>query len=213
MSRHGGYAAFSQELAEHVQRLHPNNSMIGRAMNAFSSTTDSTIISASEARKIIRHATCFEGEIEGLSWKSCRGEPFIFYFYSFSSVSLASVHINLERKKPCLYFLFVFQEYGLEDVAYTGFVRVTGYKSLISASDMSYAVTALLECNTQVVQGALDQKPFVDAFNVAYDALNPKSSASFKSKGFDLSTLVNGGDLSGPLASVLVFVWPFLCNS
>lgn len=92
---------------------------------------------------------------------------------------------------------YLFQDYGLEDVAYTGFVRVTGYKSLISASDMSYAVTALLECNTQVVQGALDQQPFVDAFNVAYDALNPKSSASFKSEGFDLSTLVNGGDLSG----------------
>ena len=94
----------------------------------------------------------------------------------------------------------------MEDVAYTGFVRVTGYKSLISASDMSYAVTALLECNTQSTSANDNSgKPFLDAFNVAYDALNPKSSSNpsaillgnSKSEGFDLSTLVNGGDLSG----------------
>ncbi len=83
-------------------------------------------------------------------------------------------------------------------MAYTGFVRVTGYKSLISASDMSFAITALLECNTAIVPISSDQQPLLDAFNVAYDALNPKSSsASVKSEGTDLSTLVNGGDLSG----------------
>ena len=94
----------------------------------------------------------------------------------------------------------------MEDVAYTGFVRVTGYKSLISASDMSYAVTALLECNTLATSvNDSSDKPLLDAFNVAYDALNPKSSSNgsaillgnAKSEGFDLSTLVNGGDLSG----------------
>jgi cell division control protein 45 len=50
----GGYAVFSQDLAESVQRLYPNDSVISRAMNAFSSTFDSTLISASEAGKIIR---------------------------------------------------------------------------------------------------------------------------------------------------------------
>jgi cell division control protein 45 len=63
---------------------------------------------------------------------------------------------------------------------------------------MSYAITALLECNTATVLDLSDQQPFLDAFNVAYDALNPKSSSvSVKSEGTDLSTLVNGGDLSG----------------
>lgn len=50
----GGYAVFSQDLSESVQRLYPNDSVISRAMNAFSSTVDSTLISASEAGKIIR---------------------------------------------------------------------------------------------------------------------------------------------------------------
>mgnify|MGYP000001967598 CR=1 FL=1 len=40
------------------------------------------------------------------------------------------------------------QEYGLEHLKYTAFIIVSGYKSLLSASDMSLAVTALLECDT-----------------------------------------------------------------
>lgn len=145
------------------------------------------------------------------------------------------------------------QEYGLQDVCYTGFLRVTGYNSLISASDMSYAVTALLDCVTPAVKannknsnnnndnrhggsdgdgqgravtpdrfdndvdegGEKQSSPRRDqqedellrAFNIAFDALNPNSGGSgingvsslrgnINMEGYDLNTLVNGGDLT-----------------
>ena len=97
---------------------------------------------------------------------------------------------------------------------------------MISASDVSHAVTALLECdvrssgtNTQQNDHNLDQEdvsPFldeeedeeralVDSFNVAYDALNPNGSTSLSFAGNfggdhedgDFSTIVNGGDSAG----------------
>lgn len=116
------------------------------------------------------------------------------------------------------------QEYGLGNVSYTGFVRVTGYKSLLSASDMSYAVTALLECSAAAQEGAgsssdgndddmlnheeREDREIVQAFNVAFDALNPNGSSTSSAtgallssdggiEGGDLSHLVNGGNMTG----------------
>ena len=37
-------------------------------------------------------------------------------------------------------------DFGLPQLEFTSFVRVTGYQSLLSASDTSYALSALLEC-------------------------------------------------------------------
>jgi cell division control protein 45 len=125
----------------------------------------------------------------------------------------------------------VLQEYGLENVKYTGFVRVTGYKSRLSASDMSYAVTALLECSAAAMVGGAsnssnvddtngdplaglneedrEDREMIEAFNVAFDALNsngggPVSSSSESmltevggGEGADLSNLVNGGNMTG----------------
>jgi cell division control protein 45 len=79
------------------------------------------------------------------------------------------------------------QPYGLEKLEYTSFNRITGYKSLVSASDMSYAVTGLLESES------------TDAFHAAFDALNSKViPSSISSEGYSVSNIVNGG----PLASV-----------
>lgn len=85
---------------------------------------------------------------------------------------------------------------------YTGFVRVTGYKSLLSASDVAYAITALLECESSSNEDNLmkggqstseDQNTFdaenveerglISSFNTAYDALNPNGSSSVNSYG------------------------------
>mmetsp|Transcript_7461 Transcript_7461/g.12306 ORF Transcript_7461/g.12306 Transcript_7461/m.12306 type:complete len:851 (-) Transcript_7461:158-2710(-) len=121
-----------------------------------------------------------------------------------------------ERLEECT------EEYGLGNVSYTGFVRVTGYKSLLSASDMSYAVTALLECSAAAQEGggastddddmldheAREDREIVQAFNVAFDALNPNGSSSSTTgatllssdggiEGGDLSHLVNGGNMTG----------------
>lgn len=114
------------------------------------------------------------------------------------------------------------EEYGLEHLKYTAFVRVSGYKSLLSASDMCLAVTALLECDTNKVSKTADKVPsdkdvydenkeqreLMHAFNIAYDALNSNSlSSTFGTirggevgglaEGMDLSTIVNGGDING----------------
>lgn len=109
-------------------------------------------------------------------------------------------------------------------MSYTGFVRVTGYKSLLSASDMSYAVTALLECSAAALEagsGDNDEEDdnlneedredheMIEAFNVAFDALNSNGSTSSAAtrtlasmegggvEGADLSNLVNGGNMTG----------------
>ena len=111
-------------------------------------------------------------------------------------------------------------------MSYTGFVRVTGYKSLLSASDMSYAVTALLECSAAALDGDggdnddddgnnnlneedREDREMIDAFNVAFDALNSIGSTSSAAtrtlasmegggvEGADLSNLVNGGNMTG----------------
>lgn len=126
------------------------------------------------------------------------------------------------------YVPFFCQEYGLGNVSYTGFVRVTGYRSLLSASDMSYAVTALLECSAAAMEGGpaaeananndddllteedREDQEMVDAFNVAFDALNSKGSSAAADgggallasaeggvEGGDLTNLVNGGNMTG----------------
>ncbi|KAL3790820.1 hypothetical protein HJC23_004721 [Cyclotella cryptica] len=105
------------------------------------------------------------------------------------------------------------EDYGLENVSYTGFVRVTGYKSLLSASDMVYAVTALLECSAAAMDSSSskskddidellseedrEEKEIVQAFNVAYDALNTNTFMDGGVEGSDLSNLVNGGNMTG----------------
>jgi cell division control protein 45 len=94
----------------------------------------------------------------------------------------------------------------MENFEFTSFFRVTGYQSLLSASDTSYAVTALLECETPATMAASgkvdDDKAIAEAFNVAFDALNPNVAPSIglnglANEGHDAASLVNGGNLTG----------------
>jgi hypothetical protein len=88
---------------------------------------------------------------------------------------------------------------------------VTGYSSLLSASDTSYAVTALLEYEppkSNEEHGDPSDKggdvSSIEAFNNAYDALGTHCSepiggtwkSTTTSEGYDASNLVNGGNLS-----------------
>ena len=80
---------------------------------------------------------------------------------------------------------------------------MTGYQSLLSASDVSYAVTALLECdNTAIEENIDEEKQAIESFNMAYDALNCNAAPSVRlnglnAEGHDASNLVNGGNLAG----------------
>lgn len=100
----------------------------------------------------------------------------------------------------------------MEQFQFTSFFRVTGYQSLLSASDTSYAVTALLEYEAPTEATADDpappddeEKSSVEAFNNAYDALGTHMEPAggpmrgMGAEGSDASTLVNGGNLSATL--------------
>jgi cell division control protein 45 len=97
------------------------------------------------------------------------------------------------------------EEYGLDDFEFTSFFRVTGYQSLLSACDTSYAVTALLECDTPAHTASTKSTPeeqeeeeLMQSFNIAYDALNSNATPTTSSgEGNNVGSLVNGGNLSG----------------
>lgn len=104
---------------------------------------------------------------------------------------------------------------------------MTGYNSLLSASDMSYAVTALLEVEspaTSSIEARVvtpiarrndnddddkadetsaendEERASMHAFNIAYDALNANGATSIGplgTEGTELSSFVNGGNTSG----------------
>jgi cell division control protein 45 len=101
----------------------------------------------------------------------------------------------------------------LEHFQFTSFNRITGYQSQLSASDTSYAVTALLEyepkslsSNDGDAESSEDDSNgravSVEAFNNAYDALGTHSVpmrgmlTGLNNEGYDSSNLVNGGNLS-----------------
>ena len=80
-------------------------------------------------------------------------------------------------------------DFGLLQLEFTSFVRVTGYQSLLSASDTSYALSALLECEQQQQKGDQstaskengggdddDDQAFFQSFNAAFDALNSNAA-------------------------------------
>jgi cell division control protein 45 len=99
------------------------------------------------------------------------------------------------------------EEYGLRNFEFTSFFRVTGYQSLLSASDAAYAVTALLEYETPDVMSlksgeADEEERLVKIFNIAFDSLNSNqvpvvSLNGSTGEGSTVSSLVNGGKLAG----------------
>jgi cell division control protein 45 len=123
---------------------------------------------------------------------------------------------SLRRQLPEKFREFA-EEYGLENFEFTSFFRITGYQSLLSASDTAYAVSALLECEplvaTQKEASSLnkDDNRLLKAFNVAFDALNSNQTLpsvglvglSSTTEGNSLSSLVNGGNLGSGNATGL----------
>ena len=95
------------------------------------------------------------------------------------------------------------EEYGLENFDFTSFFRITGYQSLLSASDASYAAAALLECDSIGPASALDtdEEKMKQNFNLVFDALNSNGPTSvglgaFSGEGSSITSLVNGGKVS-----------------
>ncbi|KAB2022668.1 hypothetical protein ES319_D07G227300v1 [Gossypium barbadense] len=70
----------------------------------------------------------------------------------------------------------ILPEYGLNDFYYKSFLRLHGYTSRVSAADMVYGVTALLESFVQS-----DGSCAVKQFRVAYDALSLSNLDKLKS--------------------------------
>lgn len=98
------------------------------------------------------------------------------------------------------------EEFGLDNFEFTSFFRITGYQSLLSASDTSYAVSALLECeassSSSDTNALDDDQQLMESFNIAFDALNTNQTSrvsltGLSGEGNNLSSLVNGGKLAG----------------
>jgi CDC45-like protein len=95
---------------------------------------------------------------------------------------------------------------------YTSFFRITGYSSLLSASDVSYAITALLEFDptSSAMSGDKghdedynEDEKIMHSFNIAFDALNVNAHNSLGGKDAtyvqnnSMNDIVTGGALSG----------------
>lgn len=91
------------------------------------------------------------------------------------------------------------EEYGLENFEFTSFFRITGYQSLLSASDTSYAITALLEYDIVDVPSEKfnEDDLLLRSFNLALDALNTNTTPNSITGEGSGNCLVNGGNLSG----------------
>jgi cell division control protein 45 len=97
-------------------------------------------------------------------------------------------------------------EYGLDNLEFTSFFRVTGYKSLISASDMTYAATALLESlDATIDDDKTDDERLLESFHRAYEALNSYATApsTLSLHNVNSTSLVNGAPGGGGLATGL----------
>lgn len=96
------------------------------------------------------------------------------------------------------------EEYGLEDYEFTSFLRGTGYKSRVSASDVSYAVSALLECRAlTTTDPAMLDPAQMKSFNEGLDALlsTPSPADGGSHVGTHHNCLVNGASLGGALGT------------
>ena len=96
-------------------------------------------------------------------------------------------------------------DYGLDNLEFTSFFRVTGYQSLLSASDMTYAATALLESlDAKADDGKDEDERLLESFHRAYEALNSYASTpSLSLHTVNSTSLVNGAAGGGGLATGL----------
>ncbi|GMH02488.1 hypothetical protein Nepgr_004327 [Nepenthes gracilis] len=76
------------------------------------------------------------------------------------------MNLDVKRKMKGEFERFL-PEYGLTDIYYRSFLRLHGYSSRVSAADVVYGVTALLESSIQF-DGSCASKQF----GIAYDALS-----------------------------------------
>ncbi|GMI21792.1 hypothetical protein TeGR_g11223, partial [Tetraparma gracilis] len=78
------------------------------------------------------------------------------------------------------------RDYGLMDLTYKGFTLVTGFSSTVAASDVCFAMQAIMETGKGEDDAA--------RINMALDCMGSGKTSGSK-EGSDLSNLVNGGNV------------------
>ncbi|EEC51468.1 predicted protein, partial [Phaeodactylum tricornutum CCAP 1055/1] len=212
-----GYSALAIDLRSDCHRLFPNdisNNPHGQTLTKIGFSENGRVLSETDFRFfLLRHTSLLDAMIYS---------DFIATRFQLSTSQgmhklqelLAKMGYPLEECKQPFAFMKPSlrrrlqsqirehaEEYGLENFEFTSFFRVTGYQSLLSASDTSYAVTALLECDVPRADATEDERTR-QAFNVAYDALNSNAAPTVglqgllgAEQGANVSSLVNGGNL------------------
>lgn len=218
-----GYTSFAMDLRSHCSRLFPNDMYHRVETSVFAERLDGsdrelTKIAFSENGRVLsetdfrffllRHSSLFDAMVysDFVSTKfqllTSRGMHRLRELLATMGYPLEECHQPFAFMKPSLRRRLADQirlhseAYGLENFEFTSFFRVTGYQSLLSASDTSYAVTALLECDRPSNKSEEDAD--LEAFNVAYDALNSNAAPPSVSMNgaASLTNLVNGASLS-----------------
>lgn len=201
--------------AEHLTGVGSDRRSNSQNLTKIGFSENGRILSESDYRFfLLRHTTLYKAMIcsdfvsTRLQLHTKRGRERLQEFLAKIGMSLEECNQPFAFMKPGLIRRLPKQmrehaeEYNLQNFEYTGFFRVTGFRSLLSAADTSSAVTALLECDRPREISTTDESGIDDdreeaellqSFNYAYDALNPNESGEGNSQG----NLVNGGNLTG----------------
>jgi len=79
------------------------------------------------------------------------------------------------------------ESYGLEDVKYFSFVREFGYELTLAASDVVFALGALMEKPVSVETGANDVMLWRTNFPIAFSAISDNRGFKLLRQGIDLA--------------------------
>jgi cell division control protein 45 len=218
-----GYSQFAIFLRDCCQRLFPNDmySRVGSAVYAEHLTNGGgsaehlsrtkinfagtgRILSETDFRFfLLRHSSLIDGMRYSEYCASKLGKdtlPKIHELLAKMGYPLTECHQPFALMKPSLRQRLRDQirkfapEYGLDNLEFTSFFRVTGYQSLLSASDTTYAVTALLESlDDPTTAESTEDERLQRAFHTAYEALNSYATpTTLRLHNANLNSLVSG---------------------
>ncbi|KAF9105529.1 hypothetical protein BGX27_009575 [Mortierella sp. AM989] len=170
------YKDESERLVQNVRQLRTNASVMSDELNVGSASvaSDDGFIKCTEEYRfmMVRHWSLYESmyhsnyvasrlgiwrepgrkRLQALLAKM--GRPQLTYAYSFSLEECNQVfaHMSIDLKRILKDRLeSVAPEYGLNEILYTSFTRSYGYRGVMSASDVVYSVTSLLESSPEAL--------------------------------------------------------------
>uniref|UniRef100_A0A7S1C114 Uncharacterized protein n=2 Tax=Corethron hystrix TaxID=216773 RepID=A0A7S1C114_9STRA len=202
----GGYEALSQALRSDLGKIYPmeeDSMMMQQSSEDLPNTLTGKILCAKEHRLyMLRHWSLYEALYHS-SYVSTKWSVWTEGGERTLREMVAGMGVPLEEARQRYAFMrpvwrrrlgglmeVAAKEYGLNELTHMGFFRVTGYRSLLSATDAALAITALLE---SPAPSSGEDGLLLSSFHNAMDALGTSGfPGAVEREGSDVSTLVNG---------------------